>query len=148
MRVSSARFAMTAKAGLISIAVSAVVLVAPLSGCSESALRARMARDARDDLLGLSRQGLIACAGAPARQERIGDREFLTYVSDPELEPDTCVATFVLRRQLVDRLDYTSPSGMLPRQPERCGYIIAGCMPEKDAIDAGAIGEASSPAGS
>ncbi|MEE8312668.1 MAG: hypothetical protein V3R77_10430 [Candidatus Binatia bacterium] len=123
------------------VAVSAAFIVLGLTGCSETALSARMARHARDDLLGLSRDGLIACAGRPVKQERIGDREFLTYVSDDGLPPESCVATFVLRRELVDRLDYSAPSGMLPKAPGACGIIVASCMPEEDAVKAGLIEE-------
>lgn len=123
------------------VAVSAALMVLVLAGCSETAMSARMAQHARDDLLGLTRDGLISCAGQPVKQERIGDREFLTYVSDGALPPESCVATFVLRRDLVDRLDYSAPSGMLPKQPGACGVIIASCMPEDDALDAGLIEE-------
>jgi len=107
------------------------------AGCAHTANRARLAKNARDDLLGLSRPGLISCAGDPVKEERIGDREFLTYVSDQSLGPEACVATFVIRRDLVDQLDYSSPSGMLPKQPAACGYIVAKCMPEDSARKAG-----------
>jgi len=127
------------------VAVSAAVIVMVLAGCSETASRARMARHARDDLLGLTRNGLIGCAGDPVKQERIGDREFLTYVSDGGLPPDSCVATFVLRRELVDRLDYSSPSGMLPKEPSACGVIVASCMPEKEEDETGVVEAGATP---
>lgn len=137
--------------GTVAVAAALITTMAAvpmlLAGCSESAHRARMARHARDDLLGLTRNGLITCAGNPVKQERIGDREFLTYVSDAGLAPESCVATFVLKRELVDRLDYSSPSGMLPREPGACGYIVASCMPAEDAEQGGIVSEDDEVAG-
>jgi len=107
----------------------AVLLIAALalSGC-EAAERARHAQNARGDLLGLTRDGLLACAGEPYRVTRMGDREMMTYiVEDTEDATKDCVGTFVLRRNLVERLDFTSPAGRIPKSWAVCADIVADC---------------------
>jgi hypothetical protein len=105
----------------------AVMIAVVVVGCG-TAKRERVAHEARRDLVGLSRNALIECAGEPDLREMVGDREMLSYISDPEIDPrTTCVGTFVLRRDVVERLDFTSPAGRLPSKWERCAPIVENC---------------------
>ncbi len=114
------------KRAVLSVSV-AVVAAAVLVGCS-SLKRARLAQEARRDLVGLTRGALIECAGEPDLREMAGDREMLSYLSDTEIDPHTtCVGTFVLRRNLVERLDFASPAGRLPTKWENCAPIVENC---------------------
>jgi len=116
----------SAKAKTVLLAV--LVLVAAVCAGCEAAERARFAQNARGDLLGLTRDDLIACAGEPFRVTRIGDREMMTYIADQvEDASKGCVGTFVLRRNLVERLDFTSPAGRLPKSWSVCADIVADC---------------------
>jgi len=88
-----------------------------------------MAYDARQDLVGLSRHSLVKCAGVPVHESAVGQRQLLTYVSDDLEHPvKTCVGTFVLRRNRVERLDFTTPAGRLPKQWGTCAVIVRDCM--------------------
>ncbi len=43
----------------------------------------QIARRAQTEMVGMSKEQLLACAGVPARQAQADGREYYTYVSDP-----------------------------------------------------------------
>ena len=66
-----------------------------------------------------------------------GAREYMTYVgekptvaSDPVNQTDSsiCVATFVFRHDMVERLEYSTLAGRLVRQIENCYDIVDDCL--------------------
>ena len=113
----------------IPVLAALVGLVAALAmGCT-TVKRAQMAQEARSDMLGMTRGALMKCAGEPAHRMMLGDRELLTYLSDKEPHPrHTCVGTFVLRRDQIERLDFSTPSGRLPESWEKCAPIVENCL--------------------
>ncbi len=94
----------------------------------------RQAWVARTDLVSLSREALLDCAGPPDSTELDGAREYLHYVGRPAegegkaSDKSICVATFVLRYGSIDRVDYTTPGGRLSTVPELCFNRIRGCV--------------------
>ena len=113
--------------------VFAVVVVAVIvSGCAVSQMR-RTAEVAQRDLIGLSRDSLLECAGAPAHVEQTGDRELIYYVAEnPEstkhTRASTCVASFTLRRGYVENLHYETLAGRMVTERESCTPIVEPCM--------------------
>lgn len=63
-----------------------------------------------------------------------GAREYITYVGEkPTIEVNQtdsaiCVATFVLRHDVVERLEYSTLAGRLVRQIENCYGIVDDCL--------------------
>jgi hypothetical protein len=104
-------------------------------GCVESKARqAHLAHQARRDLVGLSRVTVLDCAGEPREAHMEGAREYITYVGEkPTIETNQtdssiCVATFVLRHDVVERLEYSTLAGRLVRQIENCYGIVDDCL--------------------
>ena len=112
------------------------VLALAAGGCAESRARqAHLAHQARRDLVGLSRGAVVQCAGEPRDAHMEGTREYVTYVGEkPALDPmnqtdsSICVATFVLRNDVVERLEYSTLAGRLVRQIENCYGIVDDCL--------------------
>ena len=71
-------------------------------------------------------------AGTPIKQEWIGEREYLTYVSDIELDTNSCVGTFVLRYDVLERIEYSAPSGRLPEEWTQCAVLVENCVPKEE----------------
>lgn len=118
-----------------------------LAGCALE--RATTATQARDALVGKSKSEILACAGAPDRERREGDWEYLSYLrvehpSGGELPGEArrenpalakafadrryCEVTFVLHDGRVQRLGYAGNTGGLLTQGEQCGYIVEPCV--------------------
>jgi hypothetical protein len=111
------------------------VLTVAAGGCAENRARqAHLAHQARRDLVGLARGTVVDCAGSPKKAQMEGMREFMTYVGEKPMEDETatdsaiCVATFVLRNDVVERLEYSTTSGRLVRQIENCYGIVEDCL--------------------
>lgn len=102
------------------------------SGCL--ATTRRQAWVARTDLVSLSRDALLACAGPPDSLESGGSREYFRYVGAPaggetrSSDKSICVATVVLRHGSVDRVDYTTPGGRIATAPELCLERLRPCL--------------------
>ena len=118
----------------LAILVTWVLMVAA-GGCAESKARqAHLAHLARRDLVGLARGSVVECAGPPQKAEMEGMREFMTYVGEKPTvdvngtDSSICVATFVLRNDVVERLEYSTMSGRLVRQIENCYGIVEDCL--------------------
>lgn len=110
----------------------AVFLCTSVGACA-LAFERRQVELAQRDLVGMSRDSLIECAGEPESVEVVGDRETLRYLSEhPETEihkrASTCVASFTLRRGHVEHLHYETLAGRLVKQREACAPIIDDCM--------------------
>jgi len=106
------------------------------------------ALQAQRDLIGMPKELLLSCGGVPARTAVVDNREWFTYRSEaihsypatpyggyyrrpwdydpPEVASVSCEATFTLRGGRVERLDYTSPQGVIGNP--QCGAIVANCL--------------------
>jgi hypothetical protein len=116
----------------VSLVVGFFVIASVASGCALAKQR-RQVELAQRDLIGLSRDSLVACAGEPEHVEEVGDREIIYYVAEnPESEnhkrASTCVASFTLRRGYVEHLHYETLAGRLVAERESCMPIIETCM--------------------
>ena len=111
-----------------------VAVLFALAGCA-SQHRAQVASQAQEKLVGMSKKDLLSCAGVPERQERVDDLEFLTYSGGGDsvggavamqTSPSTavatgrssrryCMATFVLKDGIVQKVNYQGRTGGLYR---------------------------------
>jgi hypothetical protein len=124
------------RGGLLTLAILVTwVLTVAAGGCAENRARqAHLAHLARRDLVGLARGSVVECAGSPQKAQMEGMREFMTYVGEKPTDDvnatdsAVCVATFVLRNDVVERLEYSTMSGRLVRQIENCYGIVDDCL--------------------
>lgn len=122
------------------------LLASVLAGCAVQ--RAQTAARGRSELVGMTKGELLSCAGVPARQDRADGLEFLTYTSGgdsvgtavaSQTSPSTavavgksarryCEATFVLRNEIVERINYQGRTGGLLTQGEQCAFVVENCL--------------------
>jgi len=117
---------------VLSVSFLAMFLCVTVGACALAQQR-RKVELAQRDLIGMSRESLVECAGEPAYVEMLGDRETLRYVAEnPESElhkrASTCIASFTLRRGFVEHLHYETLAGRMVKQRESCTPIIEECM--------------------
>lgn len=131
---------------LIMLGVSVTLLL----GCANTAFhRAELAKRAQTELIGMPKLDLLSCAGAPSRSERVGDVEFLTYVSGGDttgyvaggadsgggsavsMSRRYCEVTFVIRDGVVSKVNYTGRTGGLLTKGEQCGFVVENCLEDK-----------------
>lgn len=114
-----------------------VLLGAVLMVASCAALdRAQLAERARSELIGVTKDHLLACAGAPDKHLTSGDSEYLTYSIHTEQRTVDgtgggsrfCEATFILKNGLVEAVTYRGKTGGLATKGEQCGYIVQNCL--------------------
>jgi hypothetical protein len=112
-----------------------VVVLATLAGCTPGqAMLARRAHTAREDLVGLTYDDVIHCAGQPNDVQTQGDsRRYLVYLSGPPQAGSNhtrCVVTFLVRDGYVESVDYEQPNGNLigDNIPE-CLQVVGPCLP-------------------
>ena len=122
---------------IIGIPVLALTLCAFSSGCAVFK-RAEKAEAAKIELVGFSKTELLSCAGVPVRSEKVGDMEFLTYVSDAtgigffHRRKRYCEVTFTLRNGIVEKVSYSGNTGGTFTEGEQCAYVVTSCMGEDE----------------
>jgi len=100
-----------------------------LSGCVFH--RVEMASRAKSELIGMSKEDLLMCAGVPIKQEKIDELEFLTYSgSGGDLGKIlySCEATFVLKDGIVKKINYQGDTGGPLTKDEQCAFIVENCL--------------------
>jgi hypothetical protein len=100
-----------------------------LSGCVFH--RAEMASRAKSELIGMSKEDLLICAGVPVKQEKIDNLEFLTYSgSGGDLGGIlySCEATFILKDGIIKKINYQGYTGGPLTKDEQCAFIIENCL--------------------
>lgn len=131
--------------------ITGLILAATLLiGCAASR-RQETAEMARTQLVGMSRENLLACAGRPATRTQAEDLEYFVYVRR-EAGIDTatrepvgatgglgapptstlslqCEATVKLEQGKVSSISYRGQSGgVVMNRQEVCGYIFERCV--------------------
>jgi hypothetical protein len=126
--------------------ILALFVALGLSACAAHQ-RAETAQRAKDELVGLKKSELLACAGAPARSAVSEDIEVLTYEGGGDsrgvgvgtatrgLAVGTissyrryCEVTFVLRGGVVDKVNYAGRTGGLATKGEQCAFVVENCV--------------------
>jgi len=127
-------------------APAAFLILAVLAACSFE--RGKEARQARSDMIGMSRAAVERCAGPPQTVVEDDDRTYLIYYTrerdiDARLgrQPNEiqkivgadqvrdCRATIQLRNGIVSSVSYSGNTGGLVTQGEACHTIVKSCIP-------------------
>lgn len=119
-----------------------VVLGIASSGCAIQ--RAQVAQDARVQMVGLSKEQVLACMGAPASKASEGNTEVWGYASGNGMTVASasydryggtavsssrfCNVNIVMTSGRVTVVNYTGPTGGLLTASEQCAYAVDACV--------------------
>lgn len=122
-----------------------VALGAALCGCAFQ--RAEIAQDARTQMVGMSKEQVLSCMGAPANKAAEGATEVWGYDSGNGMEVasasgDRYSATAVSSRRFckinvvfagsqVSSVNYSGPTGGLLTAGEQCAYAVDACVKKR-----------------
>ena len=119
-----------------------VVVGAILAGCAIQ--RAQVAEDARAQLVGMSKEQILACMGPPASKASEGQTEVWGYnsgngtvVTSGSVSGATfsgvsssrfCKINLVFASGAVSAVNYQGPTGGLITAGEQCAYAVDACV--------------------
>lgn len=105
-----------------------------LAGCGVYE-RARIAEQAKKDLVGLTKKDLYLCAGVPHREVILDDVEILEYVTTKTYSTEQggsfsrdCTVSFTLRNGTVRRVRYSGSTGSLLAKDHQCAFVVRDCL--------------------
>lgn len=119
-----------------------VALSFALSGCAFQ--RAEIAQDARAQMVGMSKEQVLACMGAPVNKAAEGATEVWGYASGNGMTVATasydryggtavsssrfCKINIVFAGGQVSAVNYIGPTGGLLTAGEQCAYAVNPCV--------------------
>jgi hypothetical protein len=119
-----------------------VALCATLGGCAFQ--RAEVAQDARVQMVGLTKEQVLTCMGAPASKAAEGATEVWGYASGNGMTVATasydryggtavsssrfCNINIVMASGRVTAVNYAGPTGGLLTAGEQCAYAVNACV--------------------
>jgi outer membrane protein assembly factor BamE (lipoprotein component of BamABCDE complex) len=122
--------------------LGAVVLGLALGGCAIQ--RAEIAQDARVQMVGMSKEQVLACMGAPATKAAEGktevwgfnsgngmtvvDASYGRYGSSAVASSRFCNINIVFASGQVATVNYAGPTGGLLTAGEQCAYAVNACV--------------------
>jgi len=139
-----------------------IVSLAAISVGACEIQRAEEASDAQVAMVGMPREQVLACMGAPANRVTVGDTEVWTYNSGNG-RTDTlgvanawggwgsavgvgtststsryCKVSIVMNGDRVTRVNYTGPTGGLFTEGEQCAFAVQNCTQQARTYSAAA----------
>jgi hypothetical protein len=122
-----------------------VALCAALGGCAIQ--RAQIAQDARAQMVGMSKEQVLTCMGAPANKAAEGATEVWGYSSGNGMTVANinydryggtavassrfCNINIVMAGGRVSAVNYTGPTGGLLTAGEQCAYALDACVKQR-----------------
>ena len=119
-----------------------VALCAALGGCAFQ--RAEIAQDARAQMVGMTKEQVLGCMGAPATKAAEGATEVWGFASGNGMTVATasydkyggtavssnrfCNINIVFAGGRVSAINYTGPTGGLLTAGEQCAYAVNNCV--------------------
>jgi hypothetical protein len=119
-----------------------VALAVMLASCAIQ--RAEIAQDARAQMVGMSKEQVLACMGAPGNKAAEGATEVWGYASGNGMTVATasydrfggtavsssrfCNVNIVFASGQVSTVNYTGPTGGLLTAGEQCAYAVSPCV--------------------
>jgi len=129
---------------------SLFVLASLLSGCMGSLARDDAAAKAKVQMLGMSKEDVLACMGIPKKKAAEGKTEVWSYASTDGYgtrtennfkvtsfyttkpsshERSFCTVNVVMKDGVVGRINYLGPTATsFYNDDDQCGYAVAACV--------------------
>lgn len=129
----------------------AIVAAVGLCGCAVQ--RAQTAQDAKSQLVGMSKEHILSCMGAPENAATVGQTEVWSYSSgdgttvsagDTQFRRGAfggiaantstissrryCKVNVVMSNGIVGAVNYQGPTGGLLTAGEQCAYVVEACV--------------------
>lgn len=123
-----------------------------VSSCANKFQRAEIASEAKKSMVGMTKQNVLACMGAPARQAAVGETEVWSYPSGGDTNSfgsatgstnslgytnvigsssrvhRYCVVNIVMTGGRVTAVNYTGRTGGWASQGEQCAFAVQNCV--------------------
>jgi outer membrane protein assembly factor BamE (lipoprotein component of BamABCDE complex) len=112
-----------------------------LTGCALQ--RAQLANQAQNQMVGLTKEQVLACMGPPVNHAAVGETEVWTYTSgngrtDTAINGNnfgataistqrSCTVNVVMTGGRVSSLNYNGPTGGLITPGEQCAFAVQNC---------------------
>jgi hypothetical protein len=126
--------------------VLALVAATLLAACAVQ--RAETARTAKEQMIGLPKEKVLACMGPPANQMTVGNTEVWAYSSGNwqtigsafasggsgfasgfgVSEQRFCKVNIVMTKGAVSEVNYSGPTGGILTQGEQCAFAVQNCV--------------------
>lgn len=126
----------------LAVTLAMLALVAAVGGCAIQ--RAQIAQDARVQMVGMSREQVLACMGPPANKAAEGQTEVWSYNSGDGTTVASgsasygsfsatssrrfCHINVVMSGAAVVSVNYQGPTGGLITAGEQCAYAVDACV--------------------
>jgi outer membrane protein assembly factor BamE (lipoprotein component of BamABCDE complex) len=108
-----------------------IVICFALTACAIQ--RTQIANDARIDMLGLSKEQVLACMGPPLNQNTKGTAEVWSYNSENHVTPagdgnEHCTVNLKMWNGRVGAVDYLGPAGGVITFNQACASAVEKCV--------------------
>ena len=130
-----------------SVACSVATMLAMSCGCAFQ--RAQMATEAREKMIGMTKEQVLACMGPPINKAAEGATEVWSYASgNGQTDVSTfgtasggfqsgdaiatrlyCTINVTMNAGRVSRINYVGPTGGLLTAGEQCAFALQNCIP-------------------
>jgi hypothetical protein len=136
----------------VSVGLCLVLFFAGAVGSSCSYQRAEVAADAKSKMIGMSREQVLACMGAPSQHAAVGETEVWSYPSGGDTRTFTtasgsidaagnanavgssysahryCIVNVVMTANRVSAVNYTGRTGGWATHGEQCAFAVQNCV--------------------
>ena len=126
--------------------LAAVIVAAPVAACAIQ--RSETARTAKEQMIGLPKEKILACMGPPADQMTVGGTEVWAYASGNGQtvgsafasggsgfasgfgvsERRFCKVDIVMTKGVVSAVNYSGPTGGALAPDEQCAFAVQNCV--------------------
>jgi outer membrane protein assembly factor BamE (lipoprotein component of BamABCDE complex) len=110
------------------------VLAVVMAACSavQQVQRAQLASEAKVQMVGMTKEQVLACMGPPATKTAEGATEVWTYntgnMQNGVLVQRYCTINVNINKSRVTAINYLGPTGGFLDQGEQCGFALQNCV--------------------
>lgn len=109
-----------------------------LSACAIA--RSEVANNAQNQMVGFTKEHVLACMGPPANQATVGATEVWSYGSGDNMTAASygngfavsssrhCTVNVTMTNGVVSAMNYVGPTGGLLSPNEECAYAVSNCV--------------------
>jgi hypothetical protein len=106
-----------------------IIICFALTACAIQ--RSQTANEARNNMIGLSKEQVLACMGPPLSKGAEGETEVWSYNSGNNVTPTSgryCTTNVKMWNGHVGAVDYIGPAGGIITPNEGCAFAVQKCV--------------------